>query len=98
MKKEDIEHLATLARIELSAAQVETFAKDFDDILGYVAEIKEVAGAEPTAKVTGVHRNIFREDVNPHPPGIYTEALLDAAPRRRGQYLEVKKILDTDAK
>ncbi len=39
MRKEDIERLATLARIELKDEESSAFAEDITRILGYVSEI-----------------------------------------------------------
>ena len=36
----------------------------------------------------------MREDDNPHAGGIYTEAVLNEAPEREGDYIKVKKILN----
>ncbi len=44
-------------------------------------------------KKTKSLRNVMRPDENPHEAGIFTEALLSAAPAREGNRLLVKKIL-----
>lgn len=95
MKREDIIALADLARIELTDTEIERFAKEFDDILAYVGEIKGLAGAAVEPAV-GPHFNVFREDVDPLPADLYTEVLLEAAPVRDGRYLKVKKVLKND--
>lgn len=93
MKKEDIEHLGTLARIRLSGGEGEKLAADITDILDYVGAINEITAIEKEKKAGG-RINVMREDIPTHKPGEHTEALLDAAPKRKGQYVEVKKILD----
>jgi len=95
MKREDIIALADLARIELSEAEIERFSKEFDDILEYVSDIKGLAGTSGEPAV-GKLFNVFREDVDPLPADLYTEALLAAAPVRDGRYLKVKKVLKND--
>jgi aspartyl-tRNA(Asn)/glutamyl-tRNA(Gln) amidotransferase subunit C len=95
MKREDIQALADLARIELSDEEIERFSREFDDILEYVGEIKGLAG-KADAPAVGTHFNIFREDRDPTPADTYTEALLEAAPERFGRYLKVKKVLKND--
>ena len=94
MKREDILHLADLARIELSDAEIDRFSKDFDDILTYVSAVKDLASQAPSEQKLGVVANVFREDENPHEAGIYTEDILALAPDRVGQYVRVKKVLD----
>ncbi len=93
MKEEDILALGELARIELSSVEVERFSKDIEAILGYVASVRGLAEGISSEPKLGVIANVFREDENPHEPGLYTEDLLNLAPSRKGQYVEVKKIL-----
>lgn len=93
MTKEGIEQLARLARLRLSAEEAEHYAHDFDSILGYVDAVSEIA-AEERAPIVGPVANVLRDDVETHEPGVFTEAVLSAAPERKGQYVQVKKILD----
>ena len=67
---------------------------EFDSILEYVATIQKVSASatERTPSIVA-QRNVMREDANPHETGLYTEALVGAAPRREGEYIKVKKIL-----
>lgn len=93
MRKEDIERLATLARIELTEKEIATFTEEISSILGYVSEIEEITGSEAGEKVVGAVYNVLREDVPTHEPGAFTEDILSGAPEREGQYVKVKKIL-----
>lgn len=90
--KDEVLHLAELARIAVTDEEATKLTGEFDDILSYVSEVEEIAASEGEKKVGAVY-NVMREDGEPHEGGIYTEALLDAAPERDGQYLKVKKIL-----
>ena len=94
MKREDIEHLAKLSRIELKDGEAETLAEEITSILGYVSEINEITGDAALTKNVGAVYNVMREDGEPSPAGEYTESLLEAAPKREGQYIQVKKILE----
>ncbi len=96
MERKDIEHLAKLARIKLTDTEAHALAADITGILGYVSEINEITASASGEKKVGTLHNVMREDGEPHEPGIYTEALLDAAPERDGQYIKVKKILDNE--
>ncbi|MBX4195654.1 Asp-tRNA(Asn)/Glu-tRNA(Gln) amidotransferase subunit GatC [Candidatus Parcubacteria bacterium] len=93
MNKEEVLKLAKLARIEISSEEAESLAHEFEAILKYVGEIKGARLKGTGGKEKPLLRNVMREDVNPHESGIYTEALLNAAPKRKGQYVSVKKIL-----
>lgn len=88
----EIEKLAELSRIELATHEKEALRGQFDAILGYVDQIKQVTNAT-VIPVVGDLRNVMRPDTNPHESGIHTEAILANAPAREGNYLKVKKIL-----
>lgn len=93
MEKEDIERLATLARIELTDEEAISFATEITSILGYVSEIDTITGSTAGEKQVGAVYNVFREDANAHEGGTYTEDILGEAPDRVGRYIQVKKIL-----
>ncbi len=59
-----VRHIAMLARLRLTDAEVEKFTPELAAILTYVQKLQEVdtENVEPTAQVTGLH-NRFREDV-----------------------------------
>lgn len=61
--KKEIEHIAELSRLELSAEEVQKFGGQLDSILEYVGQLNEVVtdGVEPTAQVSGLS-NIWRAD------------------------------------
>lgn len=92
MKREDIEHLALLSRIALTDEEKDALAGSITDILGFVSEVSDIAASEKPKEVGAVY-NVMREDVETHEPGEYTERILNVAPLRKGQYIEVKKIL-----
>lgn len=99
ISKEDIDKLAALARIAVPEDQKEKVRKDIESILDYISDIKEAHSKKKGEALplefnydSGV-TNVFREDTNPHEPGIYTEKLLKSAPETEGNYVKVKKIL-----
>lgn len=96
MNKEEILHLGTLSRIKLSDDEVEKLSGEITSILDYVSTIDEVVNEGALKKEVGAVFNVFREDEVTNQPGEYTEALLDEAPERDGQYVKVKKILKQD--
>ncbi|MCI0619667.1 Asp-tRNA(Asn)/Glu-tRNA(Gln) amidotransferase subunit GatC [Candidatus Wolfebacteria bacterium] len=93
MDKKDIENLAQLARIGLSEEEKENLLKDTEDILVFVGKVQKVEVDMRAEERIGIPHNVIREDVTPHEAGIYTEALLAAAPAREGNYVKVKNIL-----
>ena len=63
LTKQQVQHVATLARIGLTDAEVTKFQTQLSGILDYVEQLNEVNtdGVEPTAQVTGL-TNVTRED------------------------------------
>ncbi len=92
---QEIEKLASLARVELKDAEKEKLRADVDAILGYVSELQKISGidGEGNHAHSQAPFNVMREDGQPHESGIYTETLVGSAPRREGDYVKVKKIL-----
>jgi aspartyl/glutamyl-tRNA(Asn/Gln) amidotransferase C subunit len=96
LERKDIDNLANLARIALSEAEKDKLQKDMESILGYIGELQKAPSfAEASEGKPGNHylRNVMREDVEPFEAGANTEAILSQAPKRRGDYFVVKKIL-----
>ena len=88
----DVEHVALLARLELTAEEKELYTKQLNDILLYADMLNQLNtdGVPPTAHVLPLH-NVFRDDV----PGehLTTEDVLANAPRRDGPFFIVPKIV-----
>ncbi len=95
MKKEDVIHLARLARIAITDTEAEKLCTDIDSVLAYVSTVSAITGGEAT-KQPGALKNVFREDVVTNDADAYTETLLAEAPKRKGRYLAVKKILHAE--
>jgi aspartyl-tRNA(Asn)/glutamyl-tRNA(Gln) amidotransferase subunit C len=92
MKREDIAHLATLARLELSEQELENFEGELSSIMSYVGAISDIA-SEVSAPEVGVRHNVFRADVVTNEADEYSADLLAQMPHTEGRYLKVKKIL-----
>lgn len=95
LKREDINKLAELARINVPDAEKEVLAKDLDSVLGYVSEIKELTskGDIPEADYGFLVNINLREDDEPHEAGVYTEDILNEAPETEDGFIKVRKIL-----
>lgn len=94
MNKEEVKHLATLARLKLTEEEIEKYAKDLGGILDYIEKIKEVSDVGEDFKIENASiRNVMREDIEPILPGTYTDDLLKEAPEIKDGYVKVKKIL-----
>jgi len=95
LSRQQIEHIAKLARLELSEEELEKYGKQLSAVLDYVNQLSEVkvAGVEPTAQVTGL-QNIFRRDeILNCEEDIIKEAIKQAPGIEDGQ-IKVKRVLE----
>lgn len=85
--------VAQLARLAVTAAEKETFAKQLTQILTHVDKLKQydTTGIEPTATVTG-QVNVFREDLVRL--SLPVEKALANAPERESDGFVVPKIIE----
>lgn len=87
LSKEEVQHVALLARLALSDAEVETLQTELNSILGHIDQISQLdlEGVEPTTHSIPLV-NSTREDVVV--PSIDRElALLNAPAREDGAFL-----------
>jgi aspartyl-tRNA(Asn)/glutamyl-tRNA(Gln) amidotransferase subunit C len=89
----DIEHLAKLARIELTEDEKVKYLKDISAILGYVDQIQEIVSKSGEKRIVGDLRNVIRTDEVLNTPNSNTESIVAEFPRKEGDRLKVKKIL-----
>ena len=92
MPKIDIRALASLSRIAITEEEIPNLEAELAGVLAFTGAVQQVEIVIPTGHTAGLH-NITRPDTDPYEPGTFTEALLDAAPKRNGEYLEVKQVL-----
>ena len=90
---DEVRHIAHLARLGLTDADVEKFSHQLSDILDYFERLKAVDTDDvpPTAYPLDLH-NVMRDD-EPDPPSDADEILANA-PHREGEYFRVRAILD----
>ena len=92
ISKKEVEHIAKLARLELSAKEMGKIKKELSSILDYMEILKEVNinGVKPTSHSIEV-KNVMREDKSFN-SGISKE-LVEMAPAKKENYLKVKSVL-----
>jgi len=89
----EIEHIALLARLDLSKEEIEFFTHQLNSILEYVKKLKElnVEDINPTTHVlelqTPLRGDIVKESLSPE------EALADAPAQERGHF-RVPKVIE----
>lgn len=96
MEKEDVFHLARLARIQIDDTEAMALKADIESVLAYVGQIDTITADTTLLKHVGPVHNIFRDDVVTNEGGTYTESILANAPKVNGRHLQVKKILQMD--
>ncbi len=95
LSTEDVLHLARLARLELTEAEVSEYARQMSQILEAVDSVREVAADD----VVGMSHpqpltNVMRPDVVT--PGLSREQALAAAPEVEDDRFRVPRILDEE--
>ncbi len=96
MEIKDIEKLAKLARIELTAEEKQAYLKDMGAILGYIDQLKAVVaktGEAPLRQGFAGLKNVMRIDEEKKENKTDAEAIIKEFPEKQGNYLKVKKIL-----
>ena len=93
--RDEVAHLARLARISLTDAELDHLAPQLGQIIAAVAQVQEVAaeGIPPTTHALPV-TNVFRDDVIVPPIG--ARAALDQAPAAEQDRFRVPRILAED--
>jgi aspartyl-tRNA(Asn)/glutamyl-tRNA(Gln) amidotransferase subunit C len=96
ISRDEVAHLARLARLAVTDAELDKFAGQLDVILESVASVGEVAAEDipPTSHAVPL-RNVFREDI-PRPGLTQTQALAGAPAVEQGRF-RVPRILGEEA-
>jgi aspartyl-tRNA(Asn)/glutamyl-tRNA(Gln) amidotransferase subunit C len=91
--QEDVEHVAELARLELTAAEKEQFITQLNHILAYFEKLNELdtTGVEPTSHVMPMS-NVFREDEVR--PSLARDKVLQNAPEASHFFFKVPRIIE----
>ncbi len=95
LAKQEVEHIAKLARLELTEKEKEKFAIQLSSILGYVQNLQKVdlSKAEPTAQVTGL-QSVSRPDEVKKCDEETMKKLVEAAPERIDNLVKVKAVFE----
>jgi aspartyl-tRNA(Asn)/glutamyl-tRNA(Gln) amidotransferase subunit C len=89
----DIDHVAKLARLALTAEEKEKFSQQLGDVLHHIEQLAkvDVTGVEPTAHAFPIV-NVWADDVAR--PGLTVEAALRNAPAQRDNMIVVPKVVE----
>lgn len=93
IRKEEVQHIAHLARIHLTDEEVEKFQKELSSILEYVEQLRKIDTKDVDPLDTGTFaHSVMREDEVFHDAKQAAEVLREV-PMRKDGYVKVKAIL-----
>lgn len=98
IKKEEVKHIAKLARLGIIRKEEEKFQKDLSSILDYFNSIKEVNVSKikptfhPTEYFFKRKLEVMREDIAESQPVETTNKLIEAAPEKKERHIKVKSV------
>lgn len=95
LTKVEVEHVARLARLELSEAEKEEFTWQLNEILAFVEKLNrlDTTTIQPTAHANPI-TNVFRPDQVK--PSLVPELALANAPDAEDDFFKVPKILEDE--
>ena len=93
LDRTQVEHIAALARIELTDEEVESFGQQLSHILEQFELLRQLdtTGVPPTGHAADLY-TVTREDVAQE--CLLPEDVLSNAPRREGQFFRVNAVLE----
>ncbi|MCT2343653.1 Asp-tRNA(Asn)/Glu-tRNA(Gln) amidotransferase subunit GatC [Niallia taxi] len=91
--KEEVKHVANLARLAITEEEAEQFQKQLDAIITFAEQLNELdtEGVVPTSHVLDV-KNVLREDVAGK--GLPIEDVLKNAPEHQDGQIKVPSIIE----
>jgi len=91
----DVRYVAKLARLALSAGEIETYGAQLSDFLTHVEALRELDTQDVPATAQVIHaRNVGRDDV----PAkcLSRDEVLAGAPQAYGSYFRVPRIIGAE--
>lgn len=93
INKEEVKHIAKLARLYLRKEEIEKYQKELSKILDYIEKLKKVDTEKIEPMVHSfIKENVWRED-EVSKFQFLSSKLLELAPETKGSYFKVKKII-----
>ncbi|MCX6761809.1 MAG: Asp-tRNA(Asn)/Glu-tRNA(Gln) amidotransferase subunit GatC [Candidatus Moranbacteria bacterium] len=92
LDKNEVKHIANLARIGITEKEMDKFSHDLSSILDWIAQLEEVdvTGVLPTAHITGMSNNSREDSVSDFAE---KEKIVALFPESRNGYDKVKSVL-----
>jgi aspartyl-tRNA(Asn)/glutamyl-tRNA(Gln) amidotransferase subunit C len=95
LSKEEVKHIADLSRLELSEKEIEKMQKDLSEILDYFNLLKKVDTTDvklDDGEILPIEKVTRKDEAKPQSKEV-VEALIQAAPDKKDDYIKVKAIL-----
>ncbi len=94
ISKEEVKHIARLARLELTEKETEKIQKDLSGILDYFKLLKKAPKLAKIERVGGLKEDLknTRIDEVSHRKRDLVEKLIKALPNKKDDYIKVKTI------
>ena len=93
LSREEVLHIAALAKVGVTEADVEMFREQLSDILEHFEALQELdtENVPPTAQCNALQNVIMDDVVRPSLP---QDEVLANAPQREGEFFKVKVVLE----
>lgn len=96
ISRQEVQHIAKLARLGLTEKEIRKYQKELSSILDYVGKLKKIDAELPSLSPESHSfevENIMREDQESAKNETQSVKLLELAPRTKNGHLKVKSIL-----
>lgn len=91
ISKEEVKHIAKLARLELTEKEIEKMQKDMSTVLDYFNVLKSAPKIKVASSLSNQVLSLRKDEAV---PGHETSAgLVEAAPDKKDGYIKVKTVL-----
>lgn len=93
LSREEVLHIAALAKVGVTEEDVETFREQLSNILENfeILQKLDTTGVDPTAQPVALQNVIMCDEIR---PSLSQEEVLANAPQRDGEFFKVKIVLE----
>ncbi|MDU5081501.1 Asp-tRNA(Asn)/Glu-tRNA(Gln) amidotransferase subunit GatC [uncultured Tissierella sp.] len=93
ISKEDVKHVASLAKLKFSEEEIDEFTDKFSEVLAYVEKLSQIdtENIEPTYQVYDYNQKLREDSVK---EGLQREEVLQNAIEEQYGYFKILKIVE----
>jgi len=89
--KKEVEHIAKLARLELTGEEIEKMQKELSEILDYFNLLKRTKTKGKISKVIKEKKALRKDQIKSQPESV-VKKLIEAAPDKKENHIKVKAV------